>query len=110
LIKTYGCNYNVHKGGEIGNFLPEGERKEAWRTKLKLARVGRKPALGMKHSEENKKLFSKVSNEYWDSQEKYNSEKVLSVGFSESNKLYGISKTHYYRLRKRALEEATSVE
>jgi hypothetical protein len=55
----------------------------------------------MKHSEENKKLFSEVSNKYWNSQDTYNSNEILKYGFTKANKIFGISKTHYYRLRKK---------
>lgn len=110
FIAKYGCNYNIHRGGTSNDFLPEGEAKEAWKAKLKVARKGKKPSLGMKHSEVNKKLFKKVSRDYWDTQKTYNPEQVLSVGSSRAKELYGISKTHYHRLRRRALEETTSVE
>jgi len=96
--------YNLHKGGEIGFSMRDKspEDYKSWKNKLKKKRVGRKPALGMKHTDENKKLFKDVSRKYWDSQETY-SEDVLDYSFKEANIKFGISKTHYYRLRKRAL-------
>lgn len=87
---------NVADGGEGGYVIPE-DKKSEWVTKLRVARKGKTPALGMKHTEENKKFFSEC-----------NKRKVLryptldfSLGFTKNHKLYGISKTHYYRLLKR---------
>lgn len=87
---------NVADGGEIGYVIPENKKSE-WIAKLREARKGKTPALGMKHTEENKKFFSEC-----------NKRKTLrypnldfSLGFAKNNKLYGISKTHYYRLLKR---------
>lgn len=54
---------NLADGGEGGFVVPDHKIDE-WKTKLKLARAGRKPALGMKHSDENKKRFSEMSNKY----------------------------------------------
>ena len=89
--------YNILEGGS--SYFPIID-KENWKNKLKLKRVGRTPALGMKHTDNNKKLFSEVSNKYWDSQETYNRDNIIKYGFTEANKLFGISKTHYYRIRK----------
>lgn len=94
--------YNMTDGGE-GGFVVSTDKIESWKAKLSTARKGRTPALGMKHSEENKKLFSKVSNEYWEQHRVYNLDQIISCGsFKKANELYGISKTHYYRLIKRA--------
>ena len=94
--------YNLHCGGDIGFSMrtKAPEVYEEWKSKLRKARKGRKPAAGMKHSEENKELFRKVSREYWDTQQTYSKE-VLSLPFCQANRKYGISRTHYYRLRKR---------
>jgi group I intron endonuclease len=93
--------YNMTKGGDGGFVVPE-EKLVEWKEKLSLARQGRQPALGMKHTEENKKLFSEVSNKYWNEHRKYTTEQIISAGsFKTANELYGISKTHYYRLIKR---------
>jgi predicted GIY-YIG superfamily endonuclease len=88
---------NVADGGQCGYIVPK-ENRESWIAKLKIARQCRKPSLGMKHTEENKKFFSEC-----------NKRKVLtypnidfSLGFTKNNKLLGISKTHYYRLLKRS--------
>jgi hypothetical protein len=88
--------YNLANGGEGGYVVPE-HLKDEWKAKLSKARQGRKPALGMKHTEKNKKFFAEC-----------NKRKVFtypnldfSLGFTKNNKLYGISKTHYYRLLKR---------
>jgi len=88
--------YNLADGGEGGYVVPE-HLKDEWKAKLSKARQGRKPALGMKHTEENKKFFAEC-----------NKRKVPTypnldflLGFTKNNRLYGISKTHYYRLLKR---------
>lgn len=102
LIKAYRdagkkC-LNVLDGGE--SYFPIKDWEE-WKNKLKEGRKGRKPALGMKHSEENKKTFSECGKRRWDIYGRYPGE-VVQFGFTEANKLFGISKTHYYRLRKLA--------
>lgn len=95
--KHLGLSYNVLDGGE--SYFPIKD-KEDWKRKLSLARAGAKPALGMKHSEVNKKKFSELSQTYWSTQEVY-SESILKLSFKEAHKQHGISRTHYYRLRKR---------
>lgn len=88
---------NLADGGEGGYVVPE-HLKDEWKAKLSKARKGRKPALGMRHTEENRKFFSEC-----------NKRKIptfpnldFSLGFTKNNKLFGVSKTHYYRLLKRA--------
>jgi hypothetical protein len=80
---------------------------EAWKNKLKTKREGRTPSLGMKHTKENKKLFSEISSKYWSTQKKYNSIEILKYaeiyGMTKTLKEFKISKTHFYRLKKRAL-------
>ena len=93
---------NLADGGEGGFVILN---VEDWKNKLKAARAGRKPALGMKHSEENKRLFSKVSKEYWSSQETYKKEEILQHSFRDATSKFGISKTHYYRLKRALLSE-----
>lgn len=122
-------NYNLHDGGTIGfamtpdspkyaewkqkqsDFMTtqkeqDSETFAAWKDKLSIARKGRTPSLGMKHTDENKQLASEVSNKYWDTQETFtrDSEKVkaiLALSHREAKKTFGISTTHYYRLKKR---------
>lgn len=89
--------YNLADGGEGGYVVPEHLRDE-WKAKLSKARQGRKPALGMKHTEENKKFFAECSKR---KTPKYPKE-VTSLSFKEAKAKYNISKTHYYRLLKRA--------
>ncbi len=89
---------NLADGGDGGYIVPP-EKKDAWRAKLSIARKGRKPALGMKHTEENKKFFSECSKRR---KPLYPNLDVTKMGFTEANKFCGISKTHYYRLLKRA--------
>lgn len=65
-FKKSGYNlYNILIGGS--SYFPI-VNKEEWKKKLREKRIGRKPALGMKHTQANKELFSKVSRIYWDSQ------------------------------------------
>jgi group I intron endonuclease len=92
-----GDTYNILDGGE--SYFPINDVSD-WKNKLKKARVGKTPAKGMKHSLENRELFSKVSKDYWNSQETYNSEEIVKLTFKEANTKYSISKTHYYRLKK----------
>lgn len=101
--KSMGINlYNMTNGGEGGFVVPQ-EKLAEWKHKLSSSRQGKTPALGMKHTEENKKLFSEVSNKYWTEHRKYTAEQILKAGsFKLAHELYGISKTHYYRLIKRA--------
>lgn len=91
--------YNLHKGGHIGYDVSKSSKAKEWKRKLKAVRVGKKPALGMKHSEETKKLCGLYGKARWDKYGRYPNE-VLDYGFTEANKKFGISKTHYYRLRK----------
>lgn len=99
-VKTY----NLHPGGSGGFSMLEKspEEVEQWRSKQRAARVGKKPALGMQHTAENKKLFSQYGKLRWDIHGRY-PENVLDFGFTEANKRFGISKTHYYRLRKQRI-------
>ena len=103
LIASDSNCYNLHLGGHVGfdiRTLPE-ERQSEWKAKLSTKRRGKKPALGMKHTEENKQLFKQVSREYWDTQDTYEWKEIGKLSFKEAHTKYGISKTHYYRLRKR---------
>lgn len=120
-------NYNLHDGGTLGYDMktsvnyeqwklrlkagavansPDPAVKEAWIQKLKEKRKGRTPALGMKHSDESKAIASNVSNAYWDTQITYarDDQKVkaiLALSHKEAKLQFGISTTHYYRLKKR---------
>lgn len=119
--------YNLHDGGTCGYDMRNSpdyeqwkqrlsesaianssdiEAKEDWKAKLRKQRKGRTPALGMKHSDEAKVRASEVSNAYWDTQETYarDFEKVaaiLALSHKEAKIQFGISTTHYYRLKKR---------
>lgn len=95
--------YNIALGGNGGYVVPE-DRKDEWRAKLRSARVGRKPALGMKHSVENKKFFAECNKR---KVLLYPSD-VINIPFKEAHAQYNISKTHYYRLLKRASSNETS--
>lgn len=97
-FKEKGYNlYNILEGGKP--YFPIKDIN-SWKKKLRKARKGRKPSLGMKHSDENKEIFSRVSREYWKSQKTYDAEQVRKLSFKDANIKFGISKTHYYRLIK----------
>ena len=89
---------NLANGGDGGFSI---QNLESWKKKLSSSRKGRKPALGMKHTEQNKKLFSKVSREHWDNQKTYDAEEISKYSHKEAKRIFGISTTHYYRLKKR---------
>ena len=91
-------NYNIKAGGEHIFSIKD---KNAWKAKLREKRKGKTPALGMKHTEENKRKFGEFGKQRWDLYGRYPTD-VLNHGFTKANKLYGISKTHYYRLRNQA--------
>lgn len=95
LIAEDSTLYNLASGGEGGFVVTNIEE---WKTKLREARKGRRPALGMKHSEENKKFFAECNKR---KTLKYPGE--LPSSFKEASKLLGISKTHFYRLKKNGL-------
>lgn len=99
--------YNLHLGGHIGfSMTRHGKTDEEvalWRARLRNGRKGKTPALGMRHTEETKKLCAEYGKLRWDIHGRYPAE-VLSYSFAEANRRYGISKTHYYRLRKSAAE------
>lgn len=79
---------NLVPGGE-GGFIVQD--RVSWIDKLKIAREGRKPALGLKHTEENKLKFSQLKGSKYD---------IKGLSFKEANEQLGVSKTHYYRLLK----------
>lgn len=98
--------YNLHRGGSLGfDIRDKGpEAVEEWKVKLRAARKGRQPALGMKHSDEVKKLCGEYGKLRWDIHGRYSAEEVLKYGSAEAKERFGISKTHYHRLRKAAAE------
>ena len=98
---------NVADGGDGGFVITD---VESWKQRLKVARKGKVPAKGMKHSDENKQLFAEVSNAYWESQDTYtkNINEILKLSHKEAKEKFGISTTHYYRLRKRLEGSASS--
>ena len=97
--KDLGTSYNIVPGG-IATFPIVNV--EEWKAKLSKSRKGRTPALGMKHTEENKQLFSKCGKLRWDIYGRYPQEEVLKLSCIEAIKKFGISRTHYYRLKKLA--------
>ena len=105
ISEYQGKIYNIAVGGQTGfsMLLKTQAEQLAWKSNLSIARAGRKPALGMKHTDENKEVFSTCGRARWDLYGRYPSE-VLNYGFAEANRKFGISKTHYYRLRKASNE------
>ena len=95
--------YNLHLGGHTGFDVRQSPKLEEWKQKLRTARIGRTPTLGMQHTTETKELCGLHGKARWDKYGRYPSE-VLDYGFAESNRKFGISRTHYYRLRKAAQE------
>lgn len=101
MIAEYGDNcYNLHRGGHIGfDVRTKGEcAVKEWKDKLSKGRQGRQPAKGMQHSEDNKKVFSNAGKLRWDLYGRY-PEHIIDLSFKEAHQKYGISKTHYYRLK-----------
>ena len=88
--------YNILDGGESYFYVKD---KDAWIKHLKDKRKGRRPALGMKHTEDNKKKFGEFGKMRWDIYGRYPDD-VINYSFKDAKDKYGISKTHYYRLRK----------
>lgn len=88
---------NLADGGE-GGFCVTDEAR--WKRKLSESRKGKKPASGMMHTAENKKLFSKVSRAYWESVDTYDAQVVCALPFKEAHDKHGISRSHYYRLKR----------
>jgi len=97
--------YNLAKGGEIGYSMSNDPRYNDWVLKLKEKRKDRKPALGMKHSETNKEKFSECGKLRWDIYGRY-PEEVTTMSFKDAKIKYGISKTHYYRMRRLASDQS----
>ena len=93
LILTLSPEYNIAKGGEGGFVVAD---VESWKAKLRIARAGRKPALGVKHTEETKRKCSEAAKRKVISYPTINTE----LSFKEAREKYGISKTHFYRLKR----------
>ncbi len=93
LIAKEDFLYNLAAGGDGGFVIQD---VESWKEKLREKRKGRTPALGMKHTDDNKKFFSECNK-----RKTLLYDYDLPSSFKEANQLYGISKTHYYRLVKR---------
>ena len=96
--------YNLANGGS-GGFVVQDV--ESWKKKLSVSRKGKKPAEGLIHSEETKQKCFEASEEYWKDKRKYNLilEEILKLSFSEAKAQFGISTTHYYRLKKRTAQQ-----
>lgn len=99
LIATGQYAYNISIGGEGGGTVPP-ERRDAWKAKLSEARQGATPFAGHTHTEEAKIKCGQSAAKYWATQETYNASEVCGLSFKEAAATYGISKTHYYRLKR----------
>ena len=97
--------YNLAPGGE-GGFVVQDI--ESWKCKLKESRKDKTPFLGKTHSEETKKKCSEVSKLYWGSQQTYNWEDIKEYSYKEAKEKFGISTTHYYRLKNKSEEKPLS--
>jgi len=106
LIAANPESYNLHQGGHIGfDVRTKGaEATEEWKANLRAGRVGGKPFQGQQHTEETKKLCGEYGKLRWDIHGRYSAEEVLSLRCCDAMRKYGISKTHYYRLRKAAVK------
>lgn len=93
--RLHGNCYNLLEGGAAYFAIKDWDEHKA---KLRKARAGRKPALGVQHTDENKKLFSESAKKRWDIYGRYPDD-VTNYSFKEANAKFGISKTHFYRLR-----------
>jgi group I intron endonuclease len=93
--------YNLHLGGHIGFDVTtkEPEVVEEWKSKLREKRKGRTPALGLWHTDETKRLCGVYSKLRWDAYGRYPAD-IVTLSFKAAKEKYGISKTHYYRLRR----------
>jgi group I intron endonuclease len=97
--RKFGEVYNTLKGGEgIENRIQD---KESWKVNLRKARKGGTPFKGKHHSLETRNKCGEASKKYWESNKYPNN--IYEIPFKEAQEKYGISRTHYYRLRKRAL-------
>lgn len=99
FIKCFKPDYNIAPGGEGGFCVPDTKLYE-WRNKLREKRQGKTPFLGHKHTDETKELCRAASLGRWETYEKYPANEVVALPFKEAHAKFGISKTHYYRLRK----------
>lgn len=95
---------NLAAGGESGYVVPESGREE-WLRKLRKARVGRTPAKGMSHSDETKRRCKDASVDYWSGKDTFTDMVDVSLSYKDAKRKWGISKTHFYRLRRRSLAD-----
>ena len=97
--------YNLAPGGE-GGFVVQDIK--SWKCKLKESRKDKTPFLGKTHSEEAKKKCSEASKLYWGSQQTYSWEDIKKYSYKEAKEKFGISTTHYYRLKNKSEEKPLS--
>lgn len=86
---------NLAPGGN-GGFVAQDI--ESWKAKLRVKRQGRKPSLGMKHTEETKQKLKAITEARVPT---YPIEEVVKMRCRDAIIKYGISKTHYLRLRRK---------
>ena len=107
LIANDATCYNLHQGGHVGFDVSTKDAQSVaeWKAKLREKRKGRTPAKGMRHSEETKKLCGDYSKLRWDIHGRYPAD-VTDIPFIKASEKYGISKTHYYRLKRLSANDA----
>lgn len=88
---------NLADGGEGGFNVQD---ILSWKEKLSKSRKGYTPFKGKSHTAETKKCLSKIAKNYWKEHLLYDKESLIGLSFKEANKLLGISKTHFYRLKR----------
>jgi predicted GIY-YIG superfamily endonuclease len=97
--------WNISAGGNAGFVWHKSyPGYHEWTTKLKARRVGKQPALGMKHSEETKIICGKHGAKRWDNKRASDKweDHMFDCGSPKiALELYGIPRTTYYRERKR---------
>ena len=104
LIANDQKKYNLHPGGDGGYLVPE-DRQADWKRRLSASRQGKKPFKGKSHTEETKAVCGEHAKKRWDGKrasDLWDLEEILSLGFAEANRRYGIPKTTYYRARRSA--------
>jgi hypothetical protein len=92
---------NLMVGGLTGPSMTKDNPKYlGWIESLKLGRKGRKPSLGMKHTENTKILCGEFAKKRWDgrrTKDNFKDEMFMCGSPKIALDLYGIPRTTYYR-------------
>lgn len=96
-----GKTYNLAAGGQTGfDIRKKGpEAFEAWKERMRVNRVGKTPFKGKTHSEASRKVMGACSTKRWDRVGRYPSD-ITDLPFMEAHAKHGISRTHYYRIKR----------